>query len=215
MLSYTCLRWQSEWLFVKASRCLARMWSSSSHTVNHRAYADGIIDHDEHVRLSRVHKRGSENTTCAPKTKVSLSAIVSSQYRLIDVNQSFSLGVHQSLSLGGSVNRMVSRVFCCRKNALLTGAMKHVRSRKRCVSKSEKMLPNTEVRRPRHVFTIQLVIEWNAVKLRGCRQRYNVHQEWYIANETKLGNNRAELSLIMGTCWNTYSIQTPFGISFK
>ena len=36
-----------------------------------------------------------------------------------------------------------------------------------------------------------------------------------IANKTKLGNNRAELSLIMGTCWNTYSIQTPFGISFK
>ena len=31
-------------------------------------------------------------------------------------------------------------VFCYRKNALLTGAMKHVRPRKRCVSKSEKIV---------------------------------------------------------------------------
>ena len=43
-------------------------------------------------------------------------------------------------------------------------------------------------------------------------QRALWEPERYIPNETKLGNNRAELSLIMGKCWNTYSIQTPLKI---
>ena len=46
-------------------------------------------------------------------------------------------------------------------------------------------------------------------------QRALWEPERYIPNETKLGNNRAELSLIMGKCWNTYSIQTPFENSFR
>ena len=55
----------------------------------------------------------------------------------------------------------------------------------------------------------------NTAELRGRREWCNRHSERYIPNKTKLGNNRAELSLIMVKCGNTYTIQTPFENSFK
>ena len=55
----------------------------------------------------------------------------------------------------------------------------------------------------------------NTAELRGRREWCSRHPERYIPNKTKLGNSRAELSLIMGKCGNIYTIQTPFENSFK